>query len=81
MLDAVVVHPATQLDDAWRDTVDLVWDYEQDSSFHAVLLTPLSAVATPVVYCGDWLLRAVFDIDQNLEQVRDETTSRREGGR
>ena len=81
VLDAVVVHPATQLDDAWRDTVDLVWDYEQDSSFRAVLLTPLSAVATPVVYCGDWLLRSVFDIDDNLEEVRDEATSTREGSR
>ena len=81
VVDAVVVHPATQLDDAWRDTVDLVWDYEQDSSFRAVLLTPLSAVATPVVYCGDWLLRSVFDIDDNLEQVRGEATSTREGSR
>ena len=80
-VDVVVVHPVTQLDDAWRDTVDLLWDYDQDSSFRAVLLTPLSAVATPVVYCGDWLLRSVFDIDDNLEQVRDEATSTREGSR
>jgi hypothetical protein len=80
-LDAVVVHPATQFDDAWRDTVELLWDYERDSSFRAVLLTPLSAVATPVVYSGDWLLRSVFDVDDDLAQVRDEAASTREGSR
>ncbi len=80
-LDAAVVHPATQFDDAWRDTVDLLWDYERDSSFRAVLLTPLSAVATPVVYCGDWLLRSAFDVGDDLTQVRDEATSTREVAR
>ena len=81
VLDAVVVHPATQLDDAWRDTVDLVWDYEQDSSFRAVLLTPLSAAATPLVYGGDWLIRSVFDVEDNLAEVRDAATSTQEVAR
>lgn len=80
-LDAAVVHPATQLDDAWRDTVDLLWDYEQDSSFRAVLLTPLAVMATPPVFCGDWLLRAVFDVDDDLSRVRDEAASTQEVAR
>ena len=60
--DAVVVHPLTQVDEAWRDTLDVLWDYDQSSAFRQVLLTPLSVLATPLVFGGDWLCRAVFDL-------------------
>ncbi|MEC8653284.1 MAG: hypothetical protein VXY92_12065 [Planctomycetota bacterium] len=60
--DAVVVHPLTQADEAWRDTLDVLWDYDQSSSFRQVLLTPLSVLATPLVFAGDWCCRAVFDL-------------------
>ena len=60
--DAVVVHPLTQVDGAWQDTLDVLWDYDQSSAFRQVLLTPLSVLATPLVFGGDWLCRAVFDL-------------------
>lgn len=69
--DAVVVHPVTQLDDAWWDTTDLLWQFDHDSNFRTVLLTPLSAAATPVVFCVDWLFRAVFDIADHPDAEED----------
>ncbi|MFN3242035.1 MAG: hypothetical protein ACE37K_11020 [Planctomycetota bacterium] len=63
--DAVVVHPLSQLDDAWWDTADLLWEFDHDSNFRTVLLTPLSALATPVVFGVDWVFRSVFDIDDH----------------
>ena len=71
--DAVVVHPLTQVDEAWRDTLDVLWDYDQSSSFRQVLLTPLSVLATPLVFAGDWFCRAVFDLG-GAEVVDAETT-------
>ena len=47
--DAVVLHPISQIDDAWVDTVDVVWDFGASTDFRTVLLTPLSAVAAPGV--------------------------------
>ena len=76
--DAVVVHPLTQVDEAWRDTLDVLWDYDQSSSFRQVLLTPLSVLATPLVFAGDWFCRAVFDLG-GAEVVDAETTE--ESGR
>ena len=64
-VDAVLLHPATQFDDAWRDTVDVLWDFDQESRFRRILFTPLAAVATGPVYVVDWCLRAVFDIDDH----------------
>ncbi|MEC8253354.1 MAG: hypothetical protein VX044_09085 [Planctomycetota bacterium] len=60
--DAAVVHPLTQVDGAWQDTLDVLWDYDQSSAFRQVLLTPLSVLATPLVFGGDWICRAVFDL-------------------
>ena len=68
--DAVVLHPLAQLDDAWVDTLDAVWDFGPSTDFRTVLLTPLSAVATPVVFGVTWLWRSVFDIsDSNPDTV------------
>ena len=69
--DAVVVHPATQLDDAWRDTVDVFWSYEETSPFRRVLWTPLSGLATPPAFVLIWAARAVFDIDDNEPESAD----------
>ena len=76
--DAVVVHPATQIDDACRDTADFLWDYDHDSPLRAVLLTPLSALATPPVFCVDWLLRSAFDVDDNRREAGEDSGSSRE---
>lgn len=63
--DAAVVHPITQIDDAWVDTVDVVWDFGPATDFRTVLLTPLSAVATPVVFGVTWVWRSVFDVSDS----------------
>jgi len=61
--DAVLVHPACVFDDAWRDTVDWLWTPDPaESRFRRALITPLCALATPFVWVGDWLGRAIFAI-------------------
>lgn len=67
--DAIVLHPLSQIDDAWLDTVDVVWDFDDSTEFRTVLLVPLSAVATPVVFGVTWLFRAVFDFDDSVHEV------------
>ncbi|MFK7739388.1 MAG: hypothetical protein AB8H80_03620 [Planctomycetota bacterium] len=63
--DALIVHPIAQIDDAWLDTVDALWQFDAGVDFRTVLLTPLSAVATPVFFSLDWLARSVFDVDDH----------------
>ncbi|MEZ6036605.1 MAG: hypothetical protein R3F29_03940 [Planctomycetota bacterium] len=63
--DAVVVHPLSQIDDAWLDTIDLLWTSHGDTPLRRAVLIPVAAVATPLVFVGDWLGRAVFDIDDH----------------
>jgi hypothetical protein len=65
VVDGVVLHPPTQFDDAWRDTVDMLWDVDYGSRFRTVLFTPFAAAATPPVYVADWVLRAVFALDDH----------------
>ena len=60
--DAVVVHPVTQLDDAWGDTVELLWQNDGATDFRRAVLTPVLVLATPLVFAGDWLGRSVFDV-------------------
>ncbi len=55
--DAAVVHPITCLDDAWLDTVDLLWDAGDETGLRRALMTPISVLATPVVFLGDLLGR------------------------
>lgn len=69
--DAVVVHPLSQIDDAWVDTVDVVWDFDDSSEFRTVLLVPLRAVSTPVVFGVTWLFRSLFDIRDSVQPVEE----------
>ena len=59
-VDAVVVRPVTQLDDAWGDTVELLWEPGDQTPFRRVIVAPVMAVATPFVFAADWLARALF---------------------
>ncbi|MCK5944673.1 MAG: hypothetical protein KAI24_21980 [Planctomycetes bacterium] len=77
--DAVLVHPATQFDDAWRDTVQVLWEFDHDSNFRTVLLTPLATAATPVVFGIDWVFRALFDIDDHEPDEPEEAEAASEG--
>ena len=68
--DAVVLHPLSQIDDSWSDTVSAVWDFSASTEFRTVLLVPLSTIATPVVFGGTWLFRSVIDCrDSGQESV------------
>lgn len=61
--DALVVHPACSLDDAWGDTVEWLWTPDPDESrFRRAVLLPLVTLATPPVFLGDWLGRALLAI-------------------
>jgi hypothetical protein len=60
--DALIVHPSTVFDDAWRDTVKWLWTPDpSESRFRRAVLLPLIVLATPFVYVGDWLRRATID--------------------
>ncbi len=64
--DAFVVHPSTVFDDAWRDTRDWLWTPDpSESRFRRAVLFPVTLLATPFVYVGDWLARAAFALGPN----------------
>ena len=67
--DAIVLHPLSQIDDAWSDTADVVWDFADNTEFRTSLLVPLSAVATPIVFGATWLFRSVFDLQDSVHEV------------
>lgn len=60
--DAAIVHPISVVDDAWGDTVELLWSPRDESAFRRVVLTPLAAIATPLVFTGDWLGRSLLPL-------------------
>ena len=62
--DTLVVHPASVLDDAVKDTHDCLWDeFDWDTEYATECFKlPWRAVFTPIVFGFDWLGRSVFDI-------------------
>lgn len=62
--DAAIVHPITCIDDAWLDTVELLWDSEDETTLRWALMTPVSALATPLVFAGDLLVRWTLPLSQ-----------------
>jgi len=62
VLDAVVIHPVTAADEAWGDTVELLWTPEDESRLRRAVLTPFMAAATPPVLAGSWLRRSLAPI-------------------
>lgn len=69
LTDTLLVNPAFAIDDAWLDTVDLLWTPRDESPLRRALFTPLAALATPVVFAGDWLGRCVFPIAPRQESA------------
>ncbi len=67
--DALVVHPCCVLDDAWGDTVEWLWEPREESRFRSAVMTPLRVIASPIVFVGDWLGRATFDIPPRKEDA------------
>lgn len=67
--DAVIVHPCCVIDDAWGDTVEWLWDPRDESRFRRAVMVPLRALATPFVFAGDWLTRAMFAVPPRKEKA------------
>ncbi len=67
--DIVLVHPARVVDDAWGDTVELLWTPGSESRFRRAVMLPLVTVATPFVFLGDWLWRAAFAVPPREEEA------------
>lgn len=65
--DSLVVNPAFAIDDAWLDTVDVLWTPDDESPLRRALFTPLAALATPLVFAGDWLGRCVLPLPPHKE--------------
>lgn len=62
LTDTLLVNPAHAIDDAWLDTVDTLWTPRDESPLRRALFLPFAALATPVVFGGDWLGRSVLPI-------------------
>jgi len=70
LADGVVVNPVYALDDAWGDTVELLWTWREESALRRVLFTPLAALGTPVVFACDWLGRSCLPLPPRQEAER-----------
>lgn len=68
--DLAIVHPACVVDDAWLDTVDLLWTSKEESAFRRALFVPLATLATPFVFTGDWLGRCLFRWPPHAEKSK-----------
>jgi len=69
LTDTLVVNPVYAIDDAWGDTVDLLWTPSDESPLRRTLITPLAAIATPFVFGGEWLWRSIVPKAPRIEAV------------
>lgn len=77
--DLAVVHPAATVDDAWDDTEQLLWHPRDESSLRRVLFVPLAALATPLVFTGDWFGRWLLPIASEEKPVHARSDAPPEG--
>jgi hypothetical protein len=75
--DAVVIHPASVVDDAAGDTGDVLWDnFHWDKKFvTACASIPCRGIATPPFFTGNFLGRSLFDIPSRASIMREERES------
>lgn len=66
-----LIHPFTVFDDAWGDTVDVLWTSRSESRFRRALMIPFAVLLTPVVFVGDWVGRSLFPIDPREDAPAD----------
>lgn len=74
--DTAVVNPVYAVDDAWGDTVELLWTSREESSLRRALFTPLAALATPFVFGSDWLWRCVVPTAPRRDRDADEEVAK-----
>lgn len=69
LVDSFVVHPATVIDDAADDAVDLWRGIEWEGRYYTELAAlPFRALGTPIVFLGAFLARSCFDFDEPLTE-------------
>lgn len=76
VFDTVVVNPVYAVDDAWGDTVELLWTSREESALRRALFTPLAALGTPFVFAGDWLWRCVVPTGPRPDDRKDKEVSK-----
>jgi hypothetical protein len=62
VVDAVVIHPISEIPNAADDTYELVWEDPEGSYVTQTFLLAPKLVVTPVVFVFTWLGRSMFDI-------------------
>lgn len=72
--DAVIIHPASVIDDAAGDTGDVLWDnFKWDKQYvTACTSIPWRGIATPPFFTGNFLGRAMIDIPGRASIMREE---------
>lgn len=72
--DALVYHPATKADDAWRDTKRACWrSFGQEGRFVSDCGSlPVRTVGMPVVFLLDWGIRIADDVPPSPKDKEDE---------
>ncbi|MFT5284199.1 MAG: hypothetical protein ACI8TQ_000355 [Planctomycetota bacterium] len=68
--DALIVNPVRAIDDAWDDTVELLWTPKDETSLRRVLIAPLATLATPIVFGFDWFWRCLWPLEPNEENTQ-----------
>jgi hypothetical protein len=71
-LDALIVHPATVIDDAAQDTREVCWtdlDWEEEYVTECAAM-PWRTGATPAVFGGSFLARSMFDVPARADEQR-----------
>lgn len=88
LVDTLVAHPLQVVDDAFDDAGELwkesSFDFD-DHYYTEVLLVPLRAVGTPLVFAGSFLGRSMFDVPPRVteseRQARDARRLERQAAR
>jgi hypothetical protein len=68
--DMLIVHPVCSVDDAWADTVDVLWTSHGETRFRRVVMIPLAALTTPPFFAGNLLFRSLLPVDPNARLAK-----------
>ncbi len=66
ILDIFIIHPAIQTGSAYIDTKDFLWNIEFNGYVTEMGSLPIRALASPVVFSIDWLIRSAFDVTPSM---------------
>lgn len=77
-LDAFIVHPISVADEAYDDTMDTLWKRLnwKDEYMTECFLLPWRTISTPIVFTGDFLGRAMFDIPDRSSKIKREAKTK-----